>query len=135
MAFQRFSDKSSYVTFDFDYEGQRLLVHTGDIPMLHADHDTNTFIIDRTQLNDEGFYSIRDDLLRIDGVPVPNGQFCFLIYDGDGDFLSWSNSADCNTGTVCVGLKSFGYTASVTNPISYHVDDKSIFTLKLKFGY
>lgn len=77
---------------------------------------------------------IREDLLGIDQMPVPFGQFCFLVYEGEGDFLSWANSDDYSTGKVCVGLKSFGYTASVTNPLAYHVDDKSTFTLKLKFG-
>lgn len=127
---------SVYATIDVDDEKQRLRIHiSDDIPLLHADYESNTFIVDRSQLDDEGFYSVREDLLVIDGLPVPFGQFCFLVYEGDGEFFSWSNSQDCNTGKVCVALKGFGYTASVDSPCAYHVDEKSTFTLKLKYGY
>ena len=127
---------SVYTTIDVDEEKQRVSIHiSDDIPLLHADHESNTFIVDRSQLDDEGFYSVRDDLLAIDGLPVPFEQFCFLVYEGNGEFFAWSNSSDCNTGKVCVAFKKFGYTASVDSPVSYHVDEKSTFTLKLKHGF
>ena len=127
---------SVYTTIDVDDELCRTLIHISDeIPLLHADHESNTFIVDRVQLDDDGFYTVREDLLAIDGLPVPFGQFCFLVYEGDGEFFAWSNSHDCNTGKVCVALKGFGYTASVDSPVAYRVDEKSTFALKLKHGY
>ena len=127
---------SVFTTIEVDEIGHRLLFHiSSDIPLLHADYETNTFIVDRAQLNDDEFYTVREDLLAIDGLPVPFGQFSFLIYEGDGEFFAWSNSYKCNTGTVCTAFTKFGYTASVDSPVSYHVDKKSTFTLKLKYGY
>jgi len=135
MAFSNYNT-SVFATIDIDEVQQSLHVHVSeDIPLLHADYETLTFIVDRTQLDDEGFYSVRDDLLAIDGLPVPFGQFCFLVYEGDGEFFAWSSSSDCNTGKVCVAFKKFGYTASVDSPVAYHVDEKSTFTLKLKHGF
>lgn len=137
MAFPNLQHNTSvFATIDIDEVQQSLHVHVSeDVPLLHADYETLTFIVDRTQLDDEGFYSVREDLLAIDGLPVPFGQFCFLVYEGDGDFFAWSNSNDCNTGKVCVAFKKFGYTASVDSPVSYHVDEKSAFALKLKHGF
>lgn len=127
---------SVFATIDIDEVLQRLHVHVSeDIPLLHADYETYTFIVDRAQLDDEEFYTVREDLLAIDGLPVPFGQFCFLVYEGDGEFFAWSNSYKCNTGTVCTAFKKFGYTASVDSEVSYHVDEKSTFTLKLKHGF
>jgi hypothetical protein len=125
-----------FTTIDIDEVQQSLHIHVSeDIPLLHADYESLTFIVDRLQLDDEEFYTVREDLLAIDGLPVPFGQFFFLVYEGDGEFFAWSNSHECSTGKVCIAFKKFGYTASVDSPVSYHVDEKSTFTLKLKHGY
>ena len=127
---------SVYTTIDVMDDNRVLAIHVDEqCPLLYADHESNTFIIDRSQLDDEGYYSVREDLLVIDGLPVPFGQFCFLIYEGDGELVSWSQSHECNTGKVCVALQGFGITASVVSPVVYQVDDKSAFKLKLKYGY
>jgi hypothetical protein len=127
---------SAYTTIDVMDDDRTLSIHIDEqCPLLYADHKSNTFIVDRSQLDDEGFYSVRDDLLVIDGLPVPFGQFCFLIYDGNAELISWSQSHECSTGKVCVALKGFGITASVDSPTVYRVDDKSAFKLKLKYGF
>lgn len=127
---------SAYTTIDVMESDNVLSIHVDEsCPLLYADHKSNTFIIDRSQLDDEGYYSVREDLLGIDGIPVPFGQFCFLIYDGDGELLSWSQSHECSTGKVCVALKEFGITASVDSPVVYRMDEKTAFKLKLKYGY
>lgn len=87
MAFQKFTKESAYVTIDFLYEDQRLLMHTGEIPLLHADYDTNTFIIDRTKLDDDEFYMIREDLLGIDQMPVPLGSSAFQYMRAKATFF------------------------------------------------
>jgi len=135
MATRKINVESNHVTIVQDHEGRRLRVHTGDIPMFKADHDSNTFIIERLELDRDGLYEVRDDLLRIDELPVPYGQFCFLLYEGDGEFLSWCGSYECDTGKICSAMKLFGYETSVLSPMSFKVDEKSKFTLKLKYGY
>lgn len=127
---------SAYTTIDVMDADSTLVIHVDEsCPLLYADHKSNTFIVDRSQLDDEGFYSVREDLLVIDGLPVPFGQFCFLIYDGEGDIVSWSQSHECSTGKVCVALKEFGIMVSVQSPTVYRADEKSAFKLKLKYGY
>ena len=127
---------SAYTTIDIMDDERTLTIHVDEqCPLLYADHKSNTFIIDRSELDDEGYYSVRDDLLVIDELPVPFGQFCFLIYDGNAELISWSQSHECSTGKVCVALQEFGITASVDSPTVYRVDDKSAFKLKLKYGF
>ena len=128
---------SAYTTFDVDEEAQRVNIHISDeIPLLHADHESNTFIVDRSQLTIDEQYTARADLLTINDMPIPFGQqFCFLMYEGNGEFFSWSNSLEYSTGKVCVALKGFGYTASVITAFNFRVDAKGTFTLKLKHGH
>lgn len=136
MAVKDFNGASKRITIEPDYKQRRLLVHTGTIPLLKADHETNTFIIDRLQLDDDEFYDVRDDLLGIDAMPVQHGQFCFLVYEGGGDFVIWSSSYNYDTGIVCTGFKNFGYgSAVVTSPIYISVKEKHSFALQLKHGY
>ena len=131
-----FAGQSKNITIEPDYERNRLLVNTGTIPLLKADHETNTFIIDRLQLDEDSLYEVRDDLLEIDDLPVEHGQFCFLCYEGSGDFLIWCSSYKCDTGIVCSGFKNFGYgTAIITSPIYVSVKEKYSFALQLKHGY
>ncbi len=129
---------SDYLKFEYHDDSQKLIVRVYEdqnVPFLHACYETNTFIIDRTQLEDNDFYDLRNDLIGIDGMPVPFGQFSFWIYDGGGEFFAWSTSDQINTGLVCVAFQSFGYTPRMTSPVVVDVSEKDQFKLNLKFGH
>jgi hypothetical protein len=125
---------SVYVSLDWRDLEQRLLVRHRDMPMLHECTESNTYVIDHTQLLEEEYYDIRTDLIDIDNTLVPYGQFGFFIYSGDGEFYLWAQSYQADTGRMARAFKSFGYTPSVLTPVQIHVSDKDLFKLKLKFG-
>jgi hypothetical protein len=129
---------SDYLKFEYHDDSQRLRVRVYEdqnVPFLHACYETNTFIIDPSQLSDNELFDLRNDLIGIDGMPVPFGQFSFWMYDSDGQFFAWSTSDQINTGLVCIAFQSFGYTPSITNPVCVDVSKKDQFKLNLKFGY
>ena len=129
---------SEYLKFEYHDDSQKLIVRVAagqNVPFLHACHETNTFIIDPSNLGDVELFDLRNDLIGIDGMPVPFGQFSFWMYDGGGEFFAWSTSDQINSGLVCVAFKSFGYTPSITNPVCVDVSEKDQFKLNLKFGY
>lgn len=86
MASFKQNHSSVYVSLDFRDSEQRLLVRHRDLPMLHECTESNTYVIDHTQLSKEEYYDIRADLVDIDNTLVPYGQFGFFIYSGDGEF-------------------------------------------------
>ncbi len=132
----QFKQKHStvYVSLDWRDTEQRLLVRHRDMPMLHECHDTNTFVIDHTQLSEEEYFDIRTDLVDIDNTLVPYGQFGFFCYSGDGEFYLWAQSYQANIGRMASAFESFGYAPRVTTPVQIHVSEKDLFKLRLKFG-
>jgi len=123
-----------YVGLGYIDTEQRLLVHTREIPILHVCEETNTIIIDHTQLSKEEYFDIRADLVDLDNTLVPYGQFAFFIYSGDGEFYLWAQSYEANVGKMASAFQSFGYTPTVTTPVQIHVSNKDLFKLRLKFG-
>ena len=125
---------SVYVSLGYLDSEQRLLVRPRDIPILHECLETNTFIIDHTQLSEEEYYDIRADLVDLDNVLVPYGQFGFFIYAEGGEFYLWSQSYQANIGKMAAAFQRFGYTPSVTTPVQIEVSDRDLFKLKFRFG-
>lgn len=134
MASFKQNHSSVYVSLDFRDTEQRLLVRHRDLPMLHECTESNTYVIDHTQLSKEEYYDIRADLVDIDNTLVPYGQFGFFIYSGDGEFYLWAQSYQAYTGAFAKAFYSFGYTPSVLTPVQIHVSEKDLFKLRLKFG-
>lgn len=125
---------SVYVSLGYLDSEQRLIVRLRDMPVLHECLETNTFIIDHTQLSEEEYYDIRADLVDLDNVLVPFGQFGFFIYSGDSEFYLWAQSYQANIGKMASAFQRFGYTPSVTTPVQIHVSERDLFKLKLRFG-
>ena len=125
---------SIYVGIGYRDIEQRIIVQPRDMPILHECKETNTFIIDHTQLSEEEYFDIRTDLVDLDNTLVPYGQFGFFIYSGDGEFFLWAQSYQANIGRMASAFRTFGYSPSVVSPIQIHVSEKDLFKLKLKFG-
>lgn len=125
---------SVYASLDFRDTEQRLIVRHRDMPMLHECTDTNTYVIDHTQLSEEEYFDIRTDLVDLDNTLVPYGQFGFFIYTGDGEFYLWAQSYQANIGRMAAAFQSFGYMPTVITPVQIHISEKDLFKLRLKFG-
>lgn len=134
MATPTLDNNSTFVHFAFSDDGQRMFMELPEVPLLHACYESNTFIIDHTQLEEDRYNEIRSDLIDIDGMPVPYGQFAIFVYTGEGEFFLWSSSENANTGKMAVAFQSFGYEPSIDSPVRFYVSERDLFKLKLQFG-